>query len=130
MVADLEADDVYNPHFAENMRAHQRRMKADPSQVIEIVATAGDTCAFCPSLNVADNKCLLYDYRPGANQIDLNILQPFGLEIGMEITVSELRERIRNTFTSLPSMCYLECPFGEVLHCHEGLQQLQEVPMR
>ena len=130
MVADLEADDVYDPRFAENMGAHQRRMKADPSQVIAIAATAGDTCAFCPSLNVADNKCLLYDYRPGANWSDLYILQPLGLQIGMEITVSQLRERIGNTFTSLPSMCYLECPFGEVSHSHEGLQQLQEVPRR
>lgn len=125
MVSDAEADDIYNPRFGENMRTYQRRMKADPEQVIKIVATVCDTCAFCPSLNVRDNKCLLYDYRPGANQIDLDILRPLGLEIGMELTVSELRKRIISTFTSLPSMCYVDCPFREILHCHEGLEQLR-----
>ncbi len=125
MVCNAEADDIYNPRFGKNMRAYQRRMKTDPSQVIKIVATAGDTCAFCPSLNTADNKCLLYDYVPGANQIDVNILQPLGLEVGMEITVSELRKRIRNAFSSLPSMCYVDCPFREVLHCQEGLERLR-----
>ncbi|MBM3141496.1 MAG: DUF1284 domain-containing protein [Chloroflexi bacterium] len=126
VVANAEAGDIYNPRFAANARAYHRRIKANPNQVIKVVASAGDTCAFCPSLNVAENKCRLYDYGLEANQIDLDILQPLGFEIDMKITVSELRNRIRSVFTSLPAMCYLDCPFGEVLHCDEGFHRLQK----
>lgn len=126
MVSDAESGEIYNPRFMENMRYYQRRLRSNPDQVIKIVPTACDTCAFCPSLNVKDHKCFLYDYSPGANQIDLNILGPLGLKIGMELTASELRERIKKTFTSLPEMCYVDCPFQEILHCREGLRRLQQ----
>jgi hypothetical protein len=42
--------------------------------IIELVTYCGNTCVFCPSRNEMDNKCLLYDYIPGGNQIDLEIL--------------------------------------------------------
>ena len=125
MVSNTDRADVYNARSGENSRYYVNRMKADPGQVITIVATGCDTCAFCPSLNEGDNKCILYDYTPGANRIDIDILNPLGLEVGMEITVSELRERIKSSFESLPSMCYVDCPFGGVLQCSEGLQLLR-----
>ncbi len=124
-VSNLEGDPIYNPEFCANQRKFQERMRKNPFQAIEVVPNCGDTCLFCPSRSEKDNKCVLYDYAPGANQIDLNMLRDLGLQIGDELTFSELNQRIKKRFgTSLPEMCFTECGFAELLRCAEGLEKL------
>ena len=123
-VINVDSDPIYNPRFCANCRQYQQ-MLADSSQVIEIVSACGDTCRYCPSLNEMDNKCKLYDYQPNANQIDVDMLEALALNIGDEITSSELKRRIKERFgTTLPPMCSWACPFESVCHCSEGLRKL------
>jgi len=123
-VMNLDDDPIYNPHFCANMRQYQQ-MLTNPSQVIEVVGTCGDTCRYCPSWNEKDDKCQLYDYQLNANRIDIDMLEALNLNVGDEITSSELRKRIKERFgTALPPMCSWACPFESVCHCGEELQKL------
>ena len=123
-VMKMDGDPIYGPRFCANFREYQRMM-ADSSQVIEVVKNAGDTCRYCPSWNEVDNKCLLYDYRPGANRIDLDMLQALNLNFGDEITSGELKKRIKERFgTTLPPMCSLACGFEDLCDCSQGLSKL------
>ena len=128
-VADMTGDPIYNPKFCQNARSYQERL-SNPNQLVKIVPHCGDTCRYCPSWNEADNKCFLYDYQPGANQIDLTVLRKLGLNIGDEITAGELQRRIRDTYgNNLPTMCFTQCGFEDLLHCQQGLNKLQVEPL-
>lgn len=129
-IADFTGDPIYNSKFCRNARNYQERLRNNPDQLVGIVPHCGDTCRCCPSWNEADDKCFLYDYHSGANQIDLKVLQSLGLSIGNEITISELRRGIKDAYgNKLPDMCFTECGFMDLLHCQEGLDKLQtEVP--
>ena len=123
-VMNMDGDPIYGPRFCANSREYQKMM-ADPTQVIEVVKNAGDTCRYCPSWNESDNKCLLYDYQSGANKIDLDMLQALNLNFGDTITSGELKKRIKERFgDELPPMCSWACGFESLCDCNEGLGKL------
>lgn len=124
-VNNHEGDPVYNPEFCANMRKYQEMMRSSPNQAIQIMPCCGDTCLHCPSRNERDDKCMLYDYYPGGNAIDLKVLQKLGLKIGDQTTSGELRKRVKAAYgTELPEMCFAECGFAPLLKCAEGLRNL------
>ena len=125
-IIDLKEDLIYNPKFCENFRKYQEKMSTQPDLTIRIVETCGDTCLYCPSWIEKDHKCMLYDYTPGGNWIDLHILEALGWNIGDERTVRELRHRISEAFLNLPEMCYIACPFQDLLKCVQGLERLKQ----
>lgn len=120
-----EGDPVYNPQFCANMRHYQGMMRRNPNQLIRIVPTCGDTCLHCPSRSEKDNKCVLYDYYPDSNEIDMKVLSRLGLKVGDTILSGELRKKVKLAYGSeLPEMCFTECGFATKLGCAEGLRSL------
>ncbi len=124
-VIDLTGDPIYNPRFCENARTYQEELKTNKNCQVEIVAHCGGTCRYCPSWNQTDDKCVLYDYEPGANLIDLRVLRALGLGVGDQTTAGELRRRIKDAYgNDLPDMCFTECGLMSLLCCQEGLDKL------
>jgi len=123
-VMNVEGDPVHVPRWCANLREHQQRLN-DPSQVITVVSFCGDTCRYCNFINQGDNKCELFDYQPGANQIDLVILEALQLSVGDEITSGELKKLIKKKIGAiLPPICGKYCDFESLCHCSEGLRKL------
>jgi len=129
-ITDMTGDPIYNPTFCQNARNYQERLRNSPNQPVEVVPYCGDTCRYCPTWDETDDKCLLYDYQPGANQIDLAVLQGLRLSIGDKMTAGELRRRIRDVHgNKLPTTCLTYCGAMDFLHCQQGLDKLQAEPI-
>lgn len=121
-VAQFDRYVVYNRDFSANAQRAGELMRRNPETKIEVVAGACDTCQYCPYLVGGEGRCQLYDYIEGADEIDRRMLDQLGLKVGQVITAAELRGLIAARFSELPTMCFLECPFRDVLGCSEGLK--------
>lgn len=114
---------LWGPKFWENILEYKKRLE-NPDLVIEIVPHCCDTCAFCPR-NLG-GKCELYDFREGANMIDLDVLNRLGLKVGDEITAGELMHLIKERYTEMPSMCVWGCGVTDS-DCTEGLEKIKNM---
>jgi hypothetical protein len=112
---------LWGPKFWENIKIYKKMME-DPNLIIGIVPHCCDTCAFCP--NNTGELCRLYDFVPGGNTIDLEILNQLGLSIGDEITVGDLKRLIKENFPEMPSICFWGCGVTDS-GCIEGLEELK-----
>lgn len=113
---------LWGAKFWESTKKY-KTMLEDPDLVIEIVPTCCDTCAFCPCR--MGDKCELYDFAPGANRIDFEILNQLELKIGDQITAGELKDQIREKFPQMPSICIWGCGVTDS-GCAEGLEELKK----
>ena len=98
----------------------------NPNLIIEIVPYCCDTCAFCPC-NI-EGRCELYDFREGANRIDLEVLNRLGLKVGDEITSGELMRLIKEKYLAMPSMCVWGCGVTDS-GCPEGLEKIKSMEL-
>lgn len=113
---------LWGPRFWESTVQYKEKMANNPDLVIEIVPACGDTCDYCPRND--EGKCEIYDFRPGGNSIDLEILHQLGLKIGGQVTSGELMRLIKEKFNSMPSICVWGCGVTDS-RCEEGLQKLK-----
>ena len=116
---------LWGPKFWKNIKKYKQLME-NPDLIIEIVPHCCDTCAFCPK-QVGD-MCQLYDFIPGGNRIDLEILNQLGLRIGDEITAANLKRLIKENFTEMPSICDWGCGVTDS-GCREGLEELKRMEL-
>jgi hypothetical protein len=114
---------LWGPMFWENVEIYKQMME-DPNLIIEIVPHCCDTCAFCPQK--IGEMCKLYDFIPGGNRIDLEILNQLGLSIGDEITVRDLKRRIKENFPQMPTICIWGCGVNDS-GCAEGFEALKDM---
>lgn len=111
---------LWGPSFWENVKKYKQMME-DPDLIIEIVPHCCDTCVFCPQK--IEDMCQLYDFIPDGNRIDLEILNQLGLNIGDEITVKNLKRRIKENFSQMPSICTWGCGVTDS-GCEQGFEEL------
>ncbi len=114
---------LWGPKFWENILKYKQMME-NPDLTIKIVPHCCDTCAFCPQM--IEDLCQLYDFRPGGNRIDLEILNQLDLRIGDEITVGDLKRRIQENFAQMPSICVWGCGVTDS-GCAEGFEELKRM---
>ena len=101
-------------------------MMEDPDLIIEIVPHCCDTCAYCPQK--IEDLCQLYDFRPGGNRIDLEILNQLDFRIGDEISAGSLKRRIQENFSQMPSICIWGCGVTDS-GCAEGFNELKRMKL-